>query len=158
MQNLDNLFAVMAWWNPGRSATAATATSAETRAAIVPTKQRANGANCNLVKPAGVECFHLLMRSFKCGYRCGPVVNLWFLVCDCNPVPAKGRAARERAHLKAPMKGADWTLTVPKRASAMVPLRCVLPPSQRRTSPPAILIPKFASAGYVGRCTSVVLY
>lgn len=65
-------------------------------------------------------------------------------------VPAKGRVARKRAHLKAKMKGADWTLTVPKRASATATRRCVLPLSQRRTSPPAILILKSASAGYVG--------
>lgn len=49
----------MDWWKPERSATAATATSAKTRAAIVPMKQRARGANCNLVKSAGVSCFYL---------------------------------------------------------------------------------------------------
>lgn len=32
----------------------------------------------------------------------------------------------------------------------MAPLRCVLPLSQRRTSPPAILTHKSASTGYVG--------
>lgn len=55
------------------------------------------------------------------------------------------------------MKGADLTLTVPKRASAMAPLLCALPLSQRRTSPPAILIHKSASAGYVG-ITALLLH
>lgn len=96
------------------------------------------------------HAFIFVMRSFKARHRCGPVVNLWFLLCVWNAVPARGRVARRRAHLKAQMKGAGLTPIVPKRASAMAPLHCVLPLSQRRTSPPAILTHKFASAGYVG--------
>lgn len=53
LQSPDNLFAVMDWWKPKRSATVATATSAKIHAAIVPTKRREKGANCNLGKSAG---------------------------------------------------------------------------------------------------------
>lgn len=82
----------------------------------------------------------------------------FFLICDCYaPVPAKGHVAQNHVRLKAQAKSADLTLTVPERACAMEPLLCVLPRNQRKTSPPAILIPKFASTGYV-RIVPFLLY
>lgn len=76
-------------------------------------------------------------------------------MCDCHAaVPARGRVAQKRAPLKAQLKAAGVTLTAPKRESATELQLSVLPLNQRQTSPPATLIPKCASAGYVGiiRC------
>lgn len=52
-QNLASLSVVTDLWKLEKSVTAATAISVKTRAAIVPMKQRAKGANANLAKSAG---------------------------------------------------------------------------------------------------------
>lgn len=77
LQSPDNLFAVMGWWKPKRSATVATATSAKIHAAIVPMKQRAKGANCNLVKSAGPSCLFVKYSPLKCWCQSGlkPLVS-----------------------------------------------------------------------------------
>lgn len=145
-------------WKRKRSATVATVTSAKIHAAIVPMKQRAKGADCNLVKSAGPSRLFGNQSPLKCFCRTGLKTFFFFLICDCYaPVPAKGHVAQNHVRLKAQAKSADLTLTVPKRACAMEPLLCVLPRNQRKTSPPAILIPKFASAGYV-RIVPFLLY
>lgn len=92
----------------------------------------------------------LMCSSIYC-CQSGLLVNLsqpWSLICDAA-APAKGHVAQKRVHLRATLNDAGANQTVPKRACAMEPLLCVPPLSQRKTSLPAILIHKFASAGYV---------
>lgn len=83
---------------------------------------------------------------------------VWLLICNFySAVPAKAHVAHQSVLLRAQMRSADWSPSVPKRACAVeVPL-CVPPQNQRKTSPLAIQKHKFASMGYVGiSCPFVV--
>lgn len=85
--------------------------------------------------------------------------DIWLCICNSySAVPAKGHVAHQSVLSRARMRGAEWSPSVPKRASAMELLLCVPPQNQRKTSPLAIQKHKSASVGYVSMsCPLVVL-
>lgn len=159
VQSLASLSVVMVLWNLEKSVTAAMLISAMTPAATTPTKGRARSANSNPAKSAGQICQTGAVLCFVKCYR-APSIDIrlaccltfdFLLICHFySTVPAKAHAAHPCALLRAQMRNADWSQSVPKRACATELPLCVLPQSQRKTSPHAIQKHKSASVGYVG--------